>query len=147
MILHYTLLPKHRVPCKSYIKSLQTAENLVNTLTEINKDGIKAIGLAAPQIGHNDQVFVIFDGEEYHKFIYPYILNQSNPMIVNEGCLSVPERTCRVARYHDIEVEYQKVGETEGDRESRSLSFLMAFAFQHEYDHLNGLTILDREIK
>lgn len=120
------------------------------------------IGLAAPQIGVPQQIAIIDIGSEYIE--QPDILSSSaqsasqhmhnqrleliNPKIITtdrktsseEGCLSIPEYRDTISRFDTITVDAF-------DRHGRAFSFraneLLAFAVQHEVDHLNGVLFTD----
>jgi peptide deformylase len=106
------------------------------------------VALAAPQIGHLLQIIVVDvsrkKGETGHGLVVllnPRILEQEQPRVIREGCLSVPDYTGNVLRYDWTVVE----GVTpEGRVLALGASGLEALAFQHELDHLQGMLFLDR---
>ena len=106
------------------------------------------VALAAPQIGRLMQVIVVDvrrkKGETGHGLIVllnPHIVQQDQPRLIREGCLSVPDYTGNVLRYGETIVE----GMTpEGQSVTLVTSGFEALAFQHEVDHLNGMLFLDR---
>ena len=111
------------------------------------KDGI---GLAANQIGIDAAVAVV-NVREPIILINPEIVSKSTEIPFYEGCLSFPGKGCRTKRYETVEVISEQVegtmifsGVDEGDKEIRTLE---AVCVQHEIDHLNGMTIMDREHK
>ena len=63
---------------------------------------------------------------------------------MEEGCLSVPEQTCEVLRPEKVIVEYQDL---KGKTQKIEADGLLSKCLQHEIDHLNGITILDKEQK
>jgi len=102
----------------------------------------KALGLAAPQIGGDLRIFV-FNTEEI--IINPIIIAGSSKIWSEESCLSIPNASFRVRRYAEITVAYyNKDGKITNDR---VLTGLESIVFQHEYDHLKGILIRDKEIK
>ena len=114
----------------------QIVVELKNTLRE-HKDGV---GLAAPQIGYNDRIFVINFKGDIRTFINPIISNSVGLAINREGCLSFPGKQYLIPRFNQIEVIYQTpLGKTECVK----LVGLAAYVYQHELDHLDGLTIAD----
>ena len=118
---------------------------LLKNLSE-NKNGI---GLAANQIGINKRVCVI-NVKEPIVLINPKITETSEETFVfPEGCLSFPNKHVRTTRFVEITVE--------ADNHKDKLSFSAdskdiddAFecaCVQHEIDHLDGITMFDREFK
>lgn len=105
------------------------------------------LGLAAPQIGKNIRLFVLFldyktDDQRIVTMINPRIISRSDEMEIDqEGCLSLPGIWGNVVRYRDIVVEFSDV---EGTRQILLLSGLNAREVQHEYDHLEGILFIDK---
>ena len=105
------------------------------------------IGLAAPQVGEAVRVLVVDcarDGEKPQplKIANPEILWRSDElMMVNEGCLSLPEHYADVARPAAIRLRY-----LDEQNEVRELDAkgLLATCIQHEMDHLEGVLFVDR---
>jgi peptide deformylase len=100
----------------------------------------KGIGLAAPQVGINEQIFVIDTGKDAFAVINPKILKATGQDEMQEGCLSIPNLQVKISRAKSIEVEFTD----ETNRRVRAkLSGLAAKVFQHEHDHLMGKLIID----
>ena len=98
----------------------------------------RGIGLAAPQIGHSLRIFVMDVLDEELVCINPEIIESSVETIIDqEGCLSFPSLTLKVKRSEEIYVSYQNIN---GKALKRWLTRLQARCFQHELDHLNGIT-------
>ena len=99
----------------------------------------KGIGLAANQVGLDLQLFVMFvDREIFHCF-NPKIVEASQEIIISqEGCLSFPAQECLVPRHQHILAEYASAG---GHYQQREFTGLAARCFQHELDHLTGITM------
>lgn len=101
----------------------------------------KGIGLAAPQIGLNYRFFMM----ETDMYINPVILEQSEDIVIDtEGCLSFPGLSMRVKRAKKVTVEYTDI---EGKRKEGKFVNYMARCFQHELDHLDGITFNQRVSK
>jgi peptide deformylase len=101
------------------------------------------MGLAAPQIGERIAAIVIHDFRSgtWHAMLNPRITKRSGVKITSsEGCLSIPERTIDVSRSWSVTVEAES---GDGFPLRVDNSGLLAAAFQHECDHLRGVTILD----
>jgi peptide deformylase len=106
------------------------------------------IGLAAPQIGIFKRVFL---AEETPKVFRAYInpsfvpVEGSAKAVGQEACLSVPGKVLRVARFVDIIARWTEITE-DGTQLAceQLLSGLPAKVFQHELDHLDGISILEK---
>lgn len=105
-------------------------------------------GLAAPQIGVLQRVFVVDvtwkDGtRDPRAFINPEILTVSEDIVsMDEQCLSIPDLPMPVRR-----PEHIRLGWSTRDGASQSARFdgILARCIQHELDHLNGTVILDHQ--
>ena len=93
------------------------------------------VGLAAPQIGILKRVCVIDVGEGKIEFINPVITKTSGSQIGSEGCLSVPGVYGDVERPEFVTV---KALDRHGKEFEISGEGLLARAFCHEIDHLDG---------
>jgi peptide deformylase len=104
------------------------------------------IGLAAPQIGESLRLFVIdiTAGRETNHLIVminPEFVEREGMQLEEEGCLSVPGFTATVPRPTKAVV---KGLNRDGSEHTVEGSGLLARAFQHEMDHLDGTLFLDR---
>ena len=100
-------------------------------------------GLAAPQVGISARVFVMGGGDEYVAMFNPSILEESEEhSLVAEGCLSFPMLALKISRPKKIKVEYY---DFTGERHETVFEGLTSHVFQHELDHLNGITMHDRK--
>ena len=141
-------------------EGLHIAKDLFTILAE-RKDGI---GLAANQVGIDASVAVV-NVREPLILINPTIKEQWDEIDYYEGCLSYPKRGVHTKRYKNIiiQTEQEESGwyfsgvenpvegkgtwEQQGKEEDVELRLLEAVCVQHEIDHLNGVTIMDREHK
>ena len=116
--------------------------------TMYNANGI---GLAAPQIGVSKRIFVIdadsiLDKEEEElygpvAFINPEILSTSGEdILMEEGCLSLPELNDKVKRPDIIKIKYLN---RDFEEEVIEVGGWMSRVIQHEYDHLEGILFID----
>ena len=109
--------------------------------TMIDADGI---GLAAPQIGVLKRVVVIDTGEGRIELINPVITAMWGKQYEPEGCLSYPKKRGIVKRPMHIRLKAQ-------NRYGRWVRYhgkeLLARAFCHETDHLNGILYKDKVLK
>ena len=103
----------------------------------------RGIGIAAPQVGVLRRVFVVDVGDEHGKieFINPEILETSCSQTDNEGCLSVPGKTCPVTRAEYVKV---KALDRDGNEFTIEGEGLLARCILHEYDHLEGILFIDK---
>ena len=112
---------------------------LINALFETLKSH-KGVGLAAPQVGVNEQIFVVDTGKDTFAVVNPKIIKSEGKDATEEGCLSIPHLHVKVKRAKEILVEFTD----ENNRRFRAeISGLTAKVFQHENDHLNGKLIVD----
>jgi peptide deformylase len=104
------------------------------------------VGLAAPQIGVNQRVFVIdiaSDDEpsDLRVFINPEILELDGVQTWNEGCLSFPGASEEIKRAERVKVRALGL---DGEPFVLEADGLLAVAVQHENDHLNGVLMIDK---
>ena len=93
------------------------------------------VGLAAPQVGILKRIVVIDVGEGAIVLINPEILETSGEQTGDEGCLSVPGMAGQVTRPNYVKVKALDVNMNEQIYEGEGL---LARAFCHEIDHLDG---------
>jgi peptide deformylase len=124
--------------------TIEIIQNMFATMRNAN-----GIGLAGNQVGLDKQIFVVdispVEGYEHIKpivMINPEIIGQSDEKIImEEGCLSLPEYRVDVERPENIIVKYLSAAEQEEELEAGDL---FARVILHEYDHLIGKMIPDR---
>ena len=101
----------------------------------------QGVGLAAPQVGILRRVVVIDVGDGLIELINPEIIRTEGEQRGPEGCLSVPGRSGVVVRPNIVTVRAQ-------DRNGESFEItgeeLLARAFCHELDHLDGVIYVDK---
>ena len=93
------------------------------------------VGLAAPQVGILKRIVVIDRGEGPIVRINPGIMEKSGEQTGGEGCLSVPGMAGQVTRPNYVKVKAQDEDMNEVEYEGEGL---LARAFCHELDHLDG---------
>ena len=123
----------------------EIASKLFNELTAAGN----GIGLAANQIGINKRVCII-NVKEPLVLINPEIIERSEEEFVfPEGCLSFPNNKIRTKRNVSIKVKADNHEETLSfSAESKEINDAFECAcVQHEIDHLDGITMFDREFK
>ena len=110
------------------------------TLTE-NMFYHRGVGLSANQIGIEERAFVMIidiDLQETITCFNPRIIKESKKKVVmEEGCLSYPELFIEISRPSSIIVKYEDEGKS---IIKRKLDGYAARIFQHEYDHMEGIT-------
>ena len=141
-------------------EGLHIAKDLFNILAE-RKDGI---GLAANQVGIDAAVAVV-NVREPLILINPVIKEQWDEIPYYEGCLSYPKKGVHTKRYKNIIIHTEQeesdwyfsgaetssegkgTWEEEGRKQDQQLRILESVCVQHEIDHLNGITYIDKEYK
>jgi len=116
---------------------------LVDKMFEIMQKN-KGVGLAAPQAGVSLRLFMIsLDGsrEKLKVYINPIITPEGPLTEFDEGCLSVPGIYTKIRRYKKCKVTATDLDGNEFTEEGEGL---YARALQHEHDHLEGMTIVNR---
>ena len=125
----------------------QLAEQMMSTMI-----AAEGLGIAAPQVHRSISMFIMASRPtlrypdaptmEPTLVINPNIIGHSEAMLIDEeGCLSVANQRLSIARYASIDVEYQDL---QGRVIKQTLTEFPARVFQHEYDHLQGITVLER---
>ena len=105
-------------------------EDMIDTMYEA-----MGVGLAAPQVGILKRIVVIDVGEGPMVLINPVILETSGEQTGDEGCLSVPGKAGQVTRPNYVKVKALNEDMEEVIYEGEEL---LARAFCHEIDHLDG---------
>ena len=127
-----------------------------NDLERFERDMIRlmldenGMGLAANQIGITKRFFAIghesFDTFQKHAIIWnPQVINASEEKVIDvEGCLSFRDIFVKVERPKTVEVQYET---TQGKTRFAKLDGMESKCFQHELDHLEGITFNKRVSK
>lgn len=123
------------------------AEQMSSSMVAAN-----GVGIAAPQVHSPLALFIMASrpNERYpdaphmapEVVVNPRILHASSDLIAGEeGCLSLPGQRLTIQRHKTIEVRYQNL---QGEWYQAELTGFIARIFQHEFDHLQGITLLER---
>lgn len=120
-------------------RTLALIEDMIDTMYEAN-----GVGLAAPQVGILKRIVVIDVGEGPIILINPEILETAGEQTGTEGCLSVPGKAGTVTRPNYVKVRAFDENMEEVIYEGEEL---LARAFCHECEHLEGKLFLDRVIR
>jgi peptide deformylase len=120
-------------------------ERLVDDMIE-TMYAAPGVGLAAPQIGMSLRIFIVDisvgrDPSGLMVFINPEFVERDGVQIEEEGCLSVPGFNATVVRPSTATVKGLDRG---GNAHLHAGTGLLARAFQHEMDHLDGMLFVDR---
>ena len=127
-------------------KVTKEISDLANAMFETMYDA-PGIGLAGPQVGALQRIFVLDIGDPEDKtakkplvFINPEIKETSGERKYEEGCLSLPGIREIVIRPSEVVVQALDIGGSEFTLKAEGL---LATAIQHELDHLNGILFTD----
>jgi peptide deformylase len=143
-ILRYGERPLH-VPAAPVTRFDDDLQRLIDDMIE-TMYAAPGIGLAAPQVGVPQRVFVVDlsvgrDPSQLIVLVNPEFVQRDGTQLEEEGCLSVPGFNATVLRPAHVVVKGL-------DREEELQTFegtgLLARAFQHEMDHLDGRLFVDR---
>ena len=103
----------------------------------------RGVGLSAIQVGVAQRFFIMkTNRDEILTIFNPKIIDKYDEITVpGEGCLSLPGKRVNTRRYKYIEAEWNE------NRQTRRGVFrdMEAVIFQHEYDHLDGILMTDRQ--
>ena len=111
-------------------RTIMLIEDMLDTMYETG-----GVGLAAPQVGILQRIVVIDVGDGPIVLINPEIVETSGEQTGDEGCLSVPGKAGCVTRPNYVKVKAMDVNMEEVFYEGEEL---LARAFCHEIDHLDG---------
>ena len=116
-------------------RTKELIEDMFETMYEAN-----GVGLAAPQVGILKRMVVIDIGEGMIELINPVIVETSGSQTGYEACLSVPGVKGIVTRPNYVKVEALN---RKGEKFTVDGTELLARAFCHEIDHLDGILYID----
>ena len=129
--------------------SIKEGEEIGVRLLHELRESESGIGLAANQIGINKRVCVV-NVKEPLVLINPRIVEKSKEQFIfPEGCLSFPDSKVKTKRHQDIVVEADNhQGRLSFSANSKDINDAFeCVCVQHEIDHLDGITMFDREFK
>ena len=130
------LRKKSKVVEKIDAKIIQLLDDMADTM--YHADGV---GLAAPQVGIFKRVVVIDIGDGFLELINPEIIETSGEQLDDEGCLSVVGAAGAVRRPYRVKV---RAFDRNGNLYEIGGEELLARAFCHEIDHLEGVLFVDK---
>jgi peptide deformylase len=115
---------------------LKLLDNMADTMYDA-----QGVGLAAPQVGVSKRIVVIDIGDGLIELINPEIIHKEGNEVDFEGCLSIPGIRGEVNRAAKVAV---KAMDRTGSVKTLEGDGLLARAFQHELDHLEGILFIDK---
>lgn len=118
---------------------IKLLDNMADTLHDA-----EGVGLAAPQIGISKRVVIVEVDGQLIELINPEIIELAGTQDGPEGCLSIPGVTGEVRRAFEATV---RALDRHGNTFEVTGLGLMARAFQHEIDHLDGILFVDKASK
>ena len=131
-------------PAQPIEKINDNIHRLVEKMTDIMLEN-KGIGLAGPQAGVPLRIFIISltgTSQDVKVYINPTVTPITASLdAVEEGCLSVPGVSTKIRRYKQCKVT---ATDLDGNEFTEEAEGLYARALQHENDHLEGMTIVNR---
>lgn len=139
--------PRLRIVTKPVKKINQNLKDTLKEMVDLTKTfkDPEGVGLASTQVGLEESFFVAKNGEKFISVINPRILSISRrTKRYFEGCLSIPNMWGEVKRYTNVRVTYQDLS---GKNTTVSLKGVLAWIFQHEIDHLNGVLFPDKVLQ
>jgi peptide deformylase len=143
-ILRYGERPLH-APAEPVSRFDQPLQALIDDMVE-TMYAAPGIGLAAPQVGVSQRVFVVDlsvgrDPSQLIVMVNPEFVEREGTQLEEEGCLSLPGFNATVLRPSRAVVRGL---DREGREQRIEGTGLLARAFQHEIDHLDGRLFVDR---
>jgi peptide deformylase len=117
----------------------------VKALSDAMLDSMYAVhglGLAGPQVGVQKRIFVydLYDETGPKTIINPTITEASGEWVFDEGCLSLPGLYFPIVRPKEVHLTGYDL---DGNEVSIEADEVLARAFQHELDHLDGTLLLE----
>ena len=101
----------------------------------------EGIGIAANQVGVNQAAaWVGREDGTFFEIVNPELLETSEPVVLREGCLSVPDQWEQTPRFGKVRVRFQ---DRQGATQELSAEGRLAHVLQHEIDHLRGVTFVE----
>ena len=140
---------KNKLQEKCSTVSVEEGEEIGVRLLHELRESENGIGLAANQIGINKRVCVI-NVKEPLVLINPKIVEKSKEQFIfPEGCLSFPDSKIKTQRHESIVVEADNhEGKLSFSANSKEINDAFeCVCVQHEIDHLDGITMFDREFR
>ena len=135
--------PRLRSVAKPVEKFDDTLRQLTDRMFDLMREE-QGVGLAAPQVGVNLRVFVMNatgKPEDDLVVINPVLTDAQGNEAGEEGCLSLPKIRASIDRAKALRLTAQDLS---GNTFERKAEGFEARVWQHEFDHLNGIMLIDR---
>ncbi len=136
-----------RIQTKKVKKINSALQEILKQMIKLTKtfQDPEGVGLASTQVGLEESFFVAKDGQKFMSIVNPKILSLGKKTKKYfEGCLSIPGVWGEVKRHLNIKVSYQ---DENGKTITKSLTGVLAWIFQHEVDHLNGILFTQKVLE
>jgi len=130
-----SFLKRNNVDVINNEHSRKLISNMFETLESTN-----GVGLAAPQVGKNLNLFIISYNGFKETYINPKIYTFAHSEQMMENCLSVPDIPITVTRKGRVRIQYYN---RNWEYKQQEFEGFMSRIIQHEYDHLIGKLITD----
>ncbi len=137
--------PYLRVKSQRVEKIDDEIRNLVDDMIETMIEA-EGIGLAAPQVAQTLSLLVINntiieEDAEPQAYINPTVYDEAGEIVMEEGCLSIPDIREDVKRPESVKVKYTDL---DGEECDEQINGMLARVMLHEVDHLNGVLFIDK---
>ena len=121
-------------------------ERIITLIDDMHEtlESVGGVGLAAPQVGVLKRIFIIHIDDKKLEFINPQIVKESGTQESIEGCLSYPGKYGITNRPLKVTIKAQN---RKGKEFIMNGEELLAKAFCHENDHLNGKLYIDEVVR
>lgn len=133
--------PALREKCRDVGSVDEEVEDLFKRMSDTLAASPGRVGLAAPQVGMLKRIFIYDLGHGPNCIINPEIIETENETVCEEGCLSIPGISISVPRFQRIKVGCATLS---GHKIVLEAEGFPAQVLQHEYDHLEGVLIIDK---
>ena len=134
-------------------KVTEPVEELTTEIKQLIEDMIytmydaEGAGIAAPQVGVSKRIFVYDQNHSEPSkrnpivCINPEFIEYEGEKVIEEGCLSFPNIYEKVKRFEIVKIQYRDIN---WDLVTTEAKGMLAVIMQHEFDHLNGITFIDK---
>lgn len=129
-----------RKKCREVTEINDRILEILDDLTETMRDA-QGVGLAAPQVGILRRIEVVEVDGVLYELINPVIVEAEGDQYEYEACLSCPGKQAKVHRPAHVKIEAL---DRNGNKVSYEGEDLLARAFCHETDHLDGILYVDK---
>lgn len=129
--------------CETIKENSKELQQLISDMFD-TLESSSGIGLAAPQIGKSLRLFITKNGflSKEKVYINPVIIDYVNKtQYGNEGCLSIPNNKYLIKRFVSVTMKYL---DRNFEEKIEKFDNFKAVLIQHEYDHLRGITLVER---